>query len=216
VAGFSTHPHWDHLLWHASLGEAPRYGTAACAAVVEAKLSDEGAKARVAGMLPPEVADTVPLDLIGKITGLPAGTTRIPWDGPEVQIIEHQAHSPGHASLLIKERRVLVAGDVLSDCLVPMLDLNGNGDPLDDYLSALGLLEEVEGDVDVVIPGHGSVAESGQVHARIEQDRAYVVCLNEGKDAGDPRVGPEAKPGWEWVSDLHEGQAQRLAQLRSS
>ena len=29
VAGFSTHPDWDHVLWHAELGEAPRYGTAA-------------------------------------------------------------------------------------------------------------------------------------------------------------------------------------------
>ncbi|MFD0583761.1 MBL fold metallo-hydrolase [Dactylosporangium darangshiense] len=29
VVGFSTHPHWDHLLWHPGLGEAPRYGTAA-------------------------------------------------------------------------------------------------------------------------------------------------------------------------------------------
>ena len=27
-AGFSTHPHWDHLLWHARFGAAPRYGTA--------------------------------------------------------------------------------------------------------------------------------------------------------------------------------------------
>jgi glyoxylase-like metal-dependent hydrolase (beta-lactamase superfamily II) len=24
VAGFSTHPHWDHLLWHARLGAAWR------------------------------------------------------------------------------------------------------------------------------------------------------------------------------------------------
>jgi glyoxylase-like metal-dependent hydrolase (beta-lactamase superfamily II) len=32
MAGFSTHPHWDHLLWHARLGAAPRYGTARCAA----------------------------------------------------------------------------------------------------------------------------------------------------------------------------------------
>src|SRR5215470_17963335 len=32
VAGFSTHPHWDHLLWHARLGAGPRYGTARCAA----------------------------------------------------------------------------------------------------------------------------------------------------------------------------------------
>jgi glyoxylase-like metal-dependent hydrolase (beta-lactamase superfamily II) len=31
VAGFSTHPHWDHLLWNARLGDAPRYGTARCA-----------------------------------------------------------------------------------------------------------------------------------------------------------------------------------------
>src|SRR6185437_6654198 len=38
VAGFSTHPHWDHLLWHARLGAAPRYGTARCAATVRDRL----------------------------------------------------------------------------------------------------------------------------------------------------------------------------------
>ena len=27
VAGFSTHPHWDHLLWHARFGDVPRYAT---------------------------------------------------------------------------------------------------------------------------------------------------------------------------------------------
>ncbi len=35
VAGFSTHPHWDHLLWHAKLGEAPRYGTAVARLISE-------------------------------------------------------------------------------------------------------------------------------------------------------------------------------------
>jgi len=29
VAGFSTHPHWDHLLWHPRFGDAPRYATPA-------------------------------------------------------------------------------------------------------------------------------------------------------------------------------------------
>src|SRR5215472_1653593 len=53
VTGFSTHPHWDHLLWHASLGAAPRYGTARCAAFVRDRLSDEGAKARIAQHLIP-------------------------------------------------------------------------------------------------------------------------------------------------------------------
>src|SRR5919199_255649 len=33
VAGFSTHPHWDHLLWHPRFGDVPRYATAATARV---------------------------------------------------------------------------------------------------------------------------------------------------------------------------------------
>jgi glyoxylase-like metal-dependent hydrolase (beta-lactamase superfamily II) len=214
VAGFSTHPHWDHLLWHARLGAARRYGTARCAAIVRDRLSDAGAKARVAEMLPPDIADQIPLDMLGLITGLPAETALIPWDGPQVRIIEHQAHAPGHAALLIEERGVLVAGDMLSDVLIPMLDLNDTADPIEDYLAALRLLEGVAGDVDVLVPGHGSVGGADQVHARIDQDRAYVHTLRDADVPSDPRVGPSAKPGWEWVSDVHAGQLQRLARRR--
>ncbi len=205
VAGFSTHPHWDHLLWHASLGAPPRYGTERCAATVRDRLSD-GIDARRFG-IPEEVS----LDLLGLITGLPAETMRIPWDGPDVRIIEHQAHAPGHAALLIEEHGVLVAGDMLSDVLIPMLDLNGTADPIEDYLTALRLLEGVAGDVDVVVPGHGSIGGADQVQARIDQDRAYVQALRDAQDFSDPRVGPSAKPGWEWVSDVHAGQLQGLA-----
>ena len=94
AAGFSTHPHWDHLLWHARLGAAPRYGTARCAATVRDRLPDAGAKARVAQLIPPDIVEQVPLDLLGLITGLPAETEQIPWDGPQVRIIEHRAHAP--------------------------------------------------------------------------------------------------------------------------
>jgi glyoxylase-like metal-dependent hydrolase (beta-lactamase superfamily II) len=160
--------------------------------------------------LPPEIAEETPLDLFGLITGLPAGTTQIPWDGPEVRIIEHQAHAPGHAALLVEERGVLVAGDMLSDVLIPMLDLSA-ADPIEDYLAALRLFEGVAGDVDVFIPGHGSVGGADQLRAQIDQDRAYVQALRDNQVVSDPRVGPSAKPGWEWVSDVHDGQAQRLA-----
>ncbi|MEU7838104.1 MULTISPECIES: MBL fold metallo-hydrolase [unclassified Nonomuraea] len=212
VAGFSTHPDWDHLLWHPQLGAAPRYGTARCAASVRDQLSDPDAKAHIADhLLETEIAGQVPLDLLGLITALPAETAQIPWDGPQARIIEHQAHAPGHAALFIEERGVLVAGDMLSDVLVPMLDLNGTADPIEDYLAALRLLESVAGDVDVLVPGHGSVGGADQVHARIERDRAYVLALREGHDPSDPRIGPSAKPGWEWVGDVHNGQAQRLA-----
>jgi glyoxylase-like metal-dependent hydrolase (beta-lactamase superfamily II) len=215
VAGFSTHPHWDHLLWHAGLGAAPRYGTARCAVTVRDRLSDAGAKARIAAQLiPPDIAEQVPLDLLGLITGLPAGMTQVPWDGPKVRIIEHQAHAPGHAALLIGERGVLVAGDMLSDVLIPMLDLNGTADPIGDYLAALRLLEGAAADVDVLVPGHGSIGGADQVYKRIGQDRAYVHAVRDADVLGDLRVGPSATYGQDWLPGVHARQLQRV--VRSS
>jgi glyoxylase-like metal-dependent hydrolase (beta-lactamase superfamily II) len=212
VAGFSTHPHWDHLLWHARLGSAPRYGTARCAADVRDFLSDARWKARIADGIPPDIVEQVPLDLLGLITGLPAETARVPWNGPEVRIIEHQAHAPGHAALLIEERGVLVAGDMLSDVLIPMLDLDDTVDPIEDYLAALRMLEGAADDVDVLVPGHGSIGGADQLRARIDQDRAYVHALRDAGVPGDPRVGPSAT--FDWMSGVHERQLQRLAQRR--
>ncbi len=212
VAGFSTHPHWDHLLWHAGLGAPPRYGTAHCAADIQDFLSDPRWKERVAVGIPPDIAEDVPLDLLGLITGLPAETTLIPWDGPRVRIIEHQAHAPGHAALLIEDRGVLVAGDMVSDVLIPMLDLDDTADPIEDYLAALRLLEAAAHDVDVLVPGHGSVGEADQLQARIDQDRAYLHALDGAHTLNDPRVGPSAKDGWEWVAVVHARQLDQLAQ----
>ena len=209
VAGFSTHPHWDHVLWHAMFGEVPRYGTARCAASIQDLRSLTDWKARVTRMLPPELAEEIPMDLLGFMTALPAGTTQIPWDGPKVRIIEHQAHAAGHAALLIKERGVLIAGDMLSNILMPFLDL-GATHPIQDYLSALLLLESVSNNVVVVIPGHGSVAGAEQLRARIKQDRTYLEALRDGAASNDPRVGPSAP--LDWLPDAHRRQVQQLAQ----
>ena len=211
VAGFATHPDWDHVLWHAELGEAPRYGTARCAASMRDLMSNPDWKARVAEALPPEIAEEVPLDLFGLITGLPTETAQVPWDGPEVRIIEHPAHAQGHAALLIKERGVLVAGDMLSDILIPFPDLDA-ANPIDDYLVGLQLLEAVADDVDVVIPGHGSVGGADQVRARIELDRAYVHALRDGHASDDPRIGPSATFGKDWLPGVYEWQRQQFAQ----
>jgi glyoxylase-like metal-dependent hydrolase (beta-lactamase superfamily II) len=212
VAGFSTHPHWDHLLWHASFGAAPRYGTARCAATARDRLSGGVAQVAQAAGIP----EQVPLDLLGRISGLPVEMARIPWDGPGVRMVEHQAHAPGHAALLIEERGVLVAGDMLSDVLIPMLDLNDTADPVEDYIAGLRLLEGVAGGVDVLVPGHGSIAGADQVRARIDQDRAYVHAVRDAHVPSDPRVGPSAKDGWDWVAGVHERQLQRLAERSES
>jgi len=212
VAGFSTHPHWDHVLWHARFGEAPRYSTARCAAAIRDLLSQADWKTQVTEVLPPDIGDQIPLDdLFGQITGLPAKTTQIPWDGPKVRIIEHQAHAPGHAALLIEERGVLVAGDLLSDTLIPFLDLDA-ADPIEDYLAALQLLEGVADDVKVFIPGHGSVGDADQLRARIEQDRAYVQALRDGGGSDDPRLS--APLNKDWLPGVHGWQLQQLAKKR--
>jgi glyoxylase-like metal-dependent hydrolase (beta-lactamase superfamily II) len=208
VAGFSTHPHWDHLLWHPLLGTAPRYGSAGCAATVKERLSDAGAKARVAGMIPSDIVDEVPLDLLGHITGLPVDAEQIPWDGPEVRIIKHQAHAAGHTALLIEQRGVLVAGDTLSDLLIPLLNVAGATQPFEDYLEGLQLLEGVAGDVEVVVPGHGSIARGEEVQARIDLDRAYVLALRQGHDADDPRLTSDF--GKDWLPGVHERQLEQL------
>jgi len=213
VAGFSTHADWDHVLWHPSLGDAPRYGTERAAASIAEVLARPNWEAEAAEGLPEEIADDVPLALFGLITGLPAGTQRVPWEGPTVRILEHDGHALGHAALLVEDRRVLIAGDMLSDVLVPMPDLyGGDDDSLGHYLAGLALLESVEAGVDAVVPGHGSVGGSAELRARIDRDRAYVEALRDGREIDDPRVGPEAKPGWEWVAFIHEGNLEKVAQ----
>jgi glyoxylase-like metal-dependent hydrolase (beta-lactamase superfamily II) len=210
VAGFSTHPDWDHVLWHADFGEAPRYGTAGCASFMGDVLSHADWQSNVAQGLPPEIAGEIPLDLFGLITGLSPETAKLPWDGPDVRIIEHPAHAQGHAALLIEESGVLIAGDMLSDILIPFPDLAA-ADPIGDYLVGLRKLEGVADDVEVLIPGHGSVAGKDEVRARIKQDREYVQSLRDGYATDDPRIGPSATFGRDWLPEVYGWQQQQLA-----
>ncbi|WP_411699062.1 MBL fold metallo-hydrolase [Conyzicola sp.] len=209
VAGFSTHPDWDHVLWHETFGDVPRYGTAPNAAYMRELLAQPDWEEQVAEGLPPEYIDAIPMELLGHITGLPAGAVELPWDGPRVRIIEHRAHAVGHAALLVEHSRVLIAGDMLSDILMPFLDLEA-ADPIGDYLAALRLFDDTAGEVDVVIPGHGSVGIAGQLRARIVQDRAYAESLRDGAVIDDVRVGPAAP--LDWMPNVHEWQAKRFAE----
>ncbi|KRB36843.1 MBL fold metallo-hydrolase [Microbacterium sp. Root180] len=211
VAGFSTHPHWDHVLWHPDFGDVPRYGTAVGAATMAAFLSQPGWADDIAEGLPPEHADEIPMELLGLISGLPPEANEIPWDGPRVSVLEHRGHSEGHAALLIEDSRVLVVGDMLSDILMPFLDLQAHH-PIEDYLSALQLFESVADRADAVIPGHGSVGDAAELHARIDLDLAYVRALRDGDEPDDPRVGPGAP--LDWLPDIHRWQMQRLRELR--
>ena len=176
VAGFSTHPHWDHLLWHPRFGDVPRYATPAGAhAASEAR---ERAQTMAA-----ESASGIPLELIGLVTPLPADGGPVPGE-----IVEHQAHAIGHAAVLLADRGVLLAGDMLSDVLIPLLDPR-RPDQVGAYEAALDRLGEAARHVDVVVPGHGAVAEGPEVAARLAADHAYIDALRRGEEPVDARLG---------------------------
>jgi glyoxylase-like metal-dependent hydrolase (beta-lactamase superfamily II) len=193
VAGFSTHLHWDHLLWHSRFGDVPRYATRACATAA----SDVRERAQT---MAAESASGVPLDLIALVSPLPADGGPVPGT-----ILEHEAHAVGHAAVLLADRGVLLAGDMLSDVLIPLLDPR-RPDQLAAYAAALELLGEAARHIDVVVPGHGAVAEGPEVAARLAADRAYIDALRRGEEPVDARLDQD------WLSGPHQSnleQAQR-------
>jgi glyoxylase-like metal-dependent hydrolase (beta-lactamase superfamily II) len=192
VAGFSTHPHWDHLLWHSRFGDVPRYATTA-----GAHAASEGRERRQA--MAAQSASGIPIDLFGIVTPLPADGGLVPGE-----IVEHQAHAVGHAAGLLADRGVLLAGDMLSDVLIPLLDHRQN-DQLSAYETALGRLGEVVSRVDVVVPGHGAVAKGPEVAARLAADHAYIDALRRGADPVDARLGPHAN----YLSGPHQSNVEQ-------
>jgi len=184
VAGFSTHLHWDHLLWHPRFGEVPRYAMPASAEAV-------GAVRERAQSMAAESASGIPLELIGLLTPLPDDGGPLPGE-----IVAHEAHALGHAAVLLADRGVLLAGDMLSDVLIPMLDPRRPGQ-LGAYEAALDRLGEAARHVDVVVPGHGAVAEGPEVAARLAADRAYIDALRRGIDPVDARLDQD------WLAAPH-------------
>jgi glyoxylase-like metal-dependent hydrolase (beta-lactamase superfamily II) len=190
VAGFCTHPHFDHLLWHPRLGEVPRYASSACAQVA----GENRERARESAA---EEASDVPLELVALVTPLPADGGPVPGE-----IIEHRAHAVGHVAILLADRGVLLAGDMLSDVLIPLFDPRQD-DQVSAYETALDRLGEAAAEVDVVVPGHGAVAEGPEVAARLAADRAYIDALRRGEEPVDARLEQD------WLAGPHRGNVER-------
>ena len=177
IAGFSTHPHWDHLLWHSRFGDVPRYATPpARRAAGEARERGRGWRRRA--------SSGIPLELFGLVAPLPADGGPVPGE-----IVEHQAHAIGHAAVLLADRGVLLAGDMLSDVLIPLLDPRRPGQA-GAYETALDRLGEAARHVVVLVPGHGAVAEGPEVAARLRRS-----CLHRRAAARRAWLPPRVEPG---------------------
>jgi glyoxylase-like metal-dependent hydrolase (beta-lactamase superfamily II) len=186
VAGWSTHPHWDHLLWSAALGDCPRYATPRAVA----------AAAREEAGLLSGVADGAPghdLALFARVQALPG--REIDWAGPRARVYDHDAHAPGHGAVFLPDHGVLVAGDMLSDIEIPLPDLE-TADPFGGYRAGLALLAGVPG-VRTVVPGHGHVGDEPEFRRRIAADFGYLDAVEAGGGAADPRLTED------WLREEH-------------
>jgi len=194
TAAWSTHPHWDHVLWSPELGSAPRYATPAAVAVTKAQQAELAREAQ-------RSAPGHDFSLLGRLTPLPEMATgaAIPWDGPEARLIVHDGHAPGHGAVFLPGTGVLVAGDMCSDVEIPLLDLAAP-DPLGGYRAGLERLAAVPG-VRHVVPGHGHAGEADEFRSRLSADAAYLDGLALGKPFTDPRL---TGPGW--LRATHEEQ----------
>jgi hypothetical protein len=67
------------------------------------------------------------------------------------------------------------------------------------YETALDRLGEAARHVDVLVPGHGAVAEGPEVAARLAADHAYIDALRRGEEPVDARLGPNATYGRAWL-----------------
>jgi hydroxyacylglutathione hydrolase len=196
VAGWSTHPHWDHVLWSAALGaDVPRYATQAAAAVATRE------RARLTEAVEAE-APGHDLSLFASLTALEADL--IPWDGPPARVIAHDAHAPGHGAVFLSSSGVLIAGDMCSDIEIPLLDME-SADPFGGYRAGLARLAAVPG-VRAVVPGHGHVAGATAFQARLAADHAYLGAVASGHEASEPRLANA-----EWLRAAH---ARHLAAAR--
>lgn len=178
VAGWSTHPHWDHVLWSSALGDdVLRYATPRAAQVA----------ARERPGLIDDAGESAPghdLALFARLE--PLASAEIPWDGPRAVVVSHDAHAPGHGALFLPACGVLIAGDMCSDIEIPLLDMR-RADPFGGYRHGLGSLASLTG-VRAVVPGHGHVGGASEFRRRVSADQAYLDAVAAGRDYADPRL----------------------------
>jgi hydroxyacylglutathione hydrolase len=193
AAGWSTHPHWDHVLWSGSLGDAVRYATPRAVAAAARELPS-----LVADMK--EDAPGHDLALFARLT--PLAEPEIPWRGPRAVVLAHDAHAPGHGAVFLPDTGVLVAGDMCSDIEIPLLGTEPAEDgPFGRYRHGLRVLADVPG-VRVVVPGHGHAGDAAEFRRRIAADYAYLDAVQAGRDVPDERLAVAAP----WLLAEHDRQ----------
>jgi len=177
VGGIATHAHWDHVLWHEGLGGGPHWASPRTVADAGANRADLLGEARA--------TTAVDESRFARLRPLEGA---VPWPGPAVHLIVHDAHCPGHTALHVPERGLLVAGDMGSDVEVPLLTHGVPGpEALLAHHAGIERLAALA-PVDVAVPGHGHVCDGDMWRRRLDADRAYLDDVAAGRPSDDTRL----------------------------
>jgi cyclase len=85
-----------------------------------------------------------------------------------------KAHTDGDGALLLKDRNVIIAGDVFFHKLFPYIDID-NGGTLDGFIAGQQRLLSLADDTTKIVPGHGPLAGK----ADLEEDLAMLLDARE-------------------------------------
>ena len=195
AAGFTTHAHHDHVLWHPDLGRAPRFASRRAFEVC-ARDRDRLIDGLGSGW-PAQLAE-----LVGRVDAVEGD--ELDWPGPAVRLLTHDAHSPGHTALWVPAAHALIAGDMLSDIELPLLEESSPAD----YAAGLELLRPFALRASVLIPGHGHVAVGTEAADRWRADHDYLTALVSGADPADAR---RRNPG---MAQAHADNLRRVRDAR--
>jgi glyoxylase-like metal-dependent hydrolase (beta-lactamase superfamily II) len=176
ITGFSTHAHVDHLLWHPGFGPGPR-----CAGATTAALASSERAALLA-----ELGSGYPRSALAGAPALRPVEHALPGPCPAAVPLVSGAHERGHTALWFPRQRLLVAGDLLSDVEVPLLEASDRFGAA--HRAGLTALAPYVRRARFVVPGHGAPTTDGA--ARLAADLAYLDALVGTRDAppDDPRL----------------------------
>jgi glyoxylase-like metal-dependent hydrolase (beta-lactamase superfamily II) len=206
-----THGHWDHVMGHTALPDAPVWLSGALDRAIAS------GDARAAGYLesarefdsrwyvPRPRGHRWP----ARRRGLEDGDV-VAAAGLAIGALHLPGHSPEGLGLRIDALGLLLVGDYLSPCEIPFID-----DPIA-YRATLGRLIETARELREVIPGHGPRLSAEEAVAIARADLAYVERLlgAADRDAALAVALPRAA-GVVGMREHHVENVDALARLRA-
>lgn len=230
AAGFCTHGHWDHVLWHQALGsDVPRFATPETVALIQKNRERILSNLISAEDYLRENGDAGESELwdrtqLFKEQPIPWGEGSIA--GIDIELIPVAGHEDGQAALLLSDHGVCFVADTLSNTEIPSFYDGSRSIAV--YLQTLDRLQAVISRVEWIVPGHGAPADRAEAQRRLDADRRYLEALapavsragaGEGEEEIASRVVSvldEQRAQSDLAASMHLGNVRQLIKERDS